>query len=92
MEKETEKRGSTNNCTYTWPSFPNYTGQNDHIGTNISYVNPMPNILALEVKDTVLFYYIKDSAIYYAIYEKGSPIVFKWAYDLSEIFKTIGLL
>ena len=92
MEKEIEKRVSITNGSYIWPPFSDYPDQNDYIYTNISYVNPMPNILALEVKDKVLFYYIKDSAIYYAIYEKGSPIVFKWAYDLAELFKTIGLL
>lgn len=92
MEKEMEKRVSINNGTYTWPPFPNYPDQNDYIGTNFSYINPMPNISAIEVKDKVLFYYIKDGAIYYAIYEKGKPIVFTWTYDLSDVFKIVGAL
>ena len=92
MEKETEKRVSVDNCTYTWPDYPTLPNQNDYIGTSISYVNFTPTISTIEVKDKVLFYYIRDNAIYYAIYEKGKPIVFKWTRDLAEIFKTIGAL
>lgn len=92
MEKEIEKRVSVDNCTYTWPDYPTLPNKPLDTGTNIAYFTPSPSILAVEVKDKILFYYIRDNAIYYAIYEKGSPIVFKSTYDLAEIFKTIGFL
>lgn len=92
MEKEIEKRVSVDNCTYTWPDYPTLPNKPLETGTNIAYFTPSPSILAVEVKDKILFYYIRDNAIYYAIYEKGSPIVFKQTYDLAEIFKTIGFL
>lgn len=86
---------------YTWPALPFAPGSPIEpttpinpldTGTNITYFAPSPSILAVEVKDKVLFYYIKDSAIYYAIYEKGKPIVFTWTHDLSDVFKIIGAL
>lgn len=92
MEKEIEKRVSVDNCTYTWPDYPTLPNKPLDTGTNIAYFTPSPSILAVEVKDKVLFYYIKDSAIYYAIYEKGKPIAFTWTCDLSDVFKIIGAL
>ena len=92
---------STYTAPYTWPAFPFAPSSPIEpvapinpldTGANITYFAPSPSILALEVKDKVLFYYMKDSAIYYAIYEKGKPIVFTLAYDLSEIFKILGAL
>lgn len=87
-----DKAVPINQSISTWPDYPTFPNQNDHITTSISYLNPMPNILTIEVNDKVLFYYIRDNAIYYATYEKGHPIVFKWTYDLDEIFKVVGLL
>ena len=81
-----------NNNLSTWPDYPTFPNQNDHITTSVTYLNPMPNILTIEVNDKVLFYCIRDNAIYYAIYEKGNPIIFKWAYSLDEVFQAIGLL